>query len=640
MSKKGFFATIGGWFKRGFNGGSKELVDKSMDVEEIVSPFKQVVRGFLERKLAVGAACVVIAMFILVFIGPLFMPKYYDSYTEVTQKNVPPTMSMLSVPGAMKDQVRTIDSFGSFTVGVSEEGETYVWGSTQLGTTGIDIGDIPQEVKDAKIVMAAAGIDHIVAIDENGKVYAWGHNGLGQFGYFNPSEYPNIIPEPDELLNGTIDVANIKKITCGYQCTAILMNDGYLYLWGNKNTYQNIEKFEGRDDLIDIDFTLNYLVGLTEAGNQIYTGTRGLYDQYRSNINEKPVPSKEYLAGRKIIAIYATSNNVCAELDDGSVCFAGDFASNSVPLAPLNPGETFLEVCSGTYHYTGLTSQGRVLSWGGNTLSQTEVPAGMTGVTKIYAGAFQSYAVNGNHELVGKWGLKGYLFGTDTYGADIFQRIIQGGKMTMTIGAIAVIISSIIGILVGCISGYFGGKVDLLLMRVTEIFAAIPFLPFALILSAIMAQWDISENQKIFMLMVILGLLTWTGLARMVRGQVLSARENEYVMAAKAMGVKEYTIAFKHILPNIVSIIFVTLTLDFASCMLTESSLSYLGFGVTYPRPTWGNMLNGANNATIIKTFWWQWVFTSLFLAITCICINIVGDTLRDVMDPKSDRDK
>jgi peptide/nickel transport system permease protein len=180
----------------------------------------------------------------------------------------------------------------------------------------------------------------------------------------------------------------------------------------------------------------------------------------------------------------------------------------------------------------------------------------------------------------------------------------------------------------------------MLLMRVTEIFAAIPFLPFALILSALMAQMNISENQKIFLLMVILGVLTWTGMARMVRAQVLVARENEYVTAAKAMGVRESVIAFKHILPNIVSIIFVSLTLDFATCLLTESSLSYLGFGVTYPRPTWGNMLNGVNNATIIKNFWWQWVFTSIFLAITCICINIVGDALRDVMDPKSDRDK
>ena len=178
------------------------------------------------------------------------------------------------------------------------------------------------------------------------------------------------------------------------------------------------------------------------------------------------------------------------------------------------------------------------------------------------------------------------------------------------------------------------------LMRFPEIFGAIPSLPFAMILSALMAQMDISENEKIFILMVILGLLSWTGLARLVRGQILLAREQEYVTAAKAMGLRESRIAFRHILPNIVSVIFVTLTLDFATCMLTESTLSYLGFGVTYPRPTWGNMLNGANNSTVIKNFWWRWLFPAIFLAITCICINIVGDTLRDVMDPKSDRDK
>ena len=184
------------------------------------------------------------------------------------------------------------------------------------------------------------------------------------------------------------------------------------------------------------------------------------------------------------------------------------------------------------------------------------------------------------------------------------------------------------------------GKVDIALMRVTEVFAAIPFLPFAMILSSIMSHMPWSENAKIFLLMCILGVLSWTGLARLVRGQVLVARENEYVTAAKAMGVKESKIAFKHILPNVISIIIVTLTLDFATCMLTESSLSYLGFGVTPPRPTWGNMLNGANNMTVMNNYWWQWLFTALFLAVTTICINIIGDALRDVMDPKSNAER
>ena len=180
----------------------------------------------------------------------------------------------------------------------------------------------------------------------------------------------------------------------------------------------------------------------------------------------------------------------------------------------------------------------------------------------------------------------------------------------------------------------------MILCRVMEGFSAIPFLPFAMILSAVMSQMTLSEEMRIFIIMCILGVLSWTGLARLVRGQVLAARESEYVVAAQAMGVKSFKIAFKHILPNVISVIIVNLTLSFATCMLIESTLSFLGFGVNYPRPTWGNMLNGANNATVIQNFWWQWLFTSIFLAITTICINIVGDTLRDVMDPKSSVDK
>ena len=236
--------------------------------------------------------------------------------------------------------------------------------------------------------------------------------------------------------------------------------------------------------------------------------------------------------------------------------------------------------------------------------------------------------------------MRGYLFGTDQRGRDTFTRLIHGGKMTMTIGAVAVIVSSVVAIIVGCLSGYFGGWVDMLLMRVTEIFSSIPFLPFAMLLSYVMSNRPISENMKIFIIMLILGLLSWTGLARMIRGQVLAEREKEFVMAAKAMGVKEKSIAFRHILPNVISVILVSMTLDFAGCLLTESSLSYLGFGVQQPRPTWGNMLNGANNSIVIQNYWWQWLFPAIFLSIATISINIIGDTLRDVLDPKSSREK
>ena len=158
-----------------------------------------------------------------------------------------------------------------------------------------------------------------------------------------------------------------------------------------------------------------------------------------------------------------------------------------------------------------------------------------------------------------------------------------------------------------------------------------------MILSTIVRMLDVGETIRIILIMVVLGVLSWPPLARLIRGQVLAEREKEYVTAAKSMGVKNFTIAFKHILPNIISVIIVSMTLDFAGCMLIESSLSYLGFGVSLPQPTWGNMLNGANNSIVIQSFWWRWVFPSIFLGICTICANIIGDTLRDVMDPKAE---
>jgi peptide/nickel transport system permease protein len=233
------------------------------------------------------------------------------------------------------------------------------------------------------------------------------------------------------------------------------------------------------------------------------------------------------------------------------------------------------------------------------------------------------------------WGLKGYLFGSDELGRDIFTRLLNGGRMSITIGAVAVIISTIIGIIVGGISGYFGGKIDMVLQRITEMINSLPFLPFAMILSALIGN-AMTSNQRIFLIMVILGLLSWPGLSRLVRAQILSIREQEYVIAARSLGIKKLGIVFRHILPNVISVIIVSATLDFATSMLTEATLSYLGFGVQAPQPTWGNMLYGANDSKVIQNYWWRWVFASIILGVCVICINLVGDGLRDAIDPKS----
>lgn len=652
-SSSGAAPRKGGFVSRLFRTGSNQLADemdaaRAADVEAIVSPARQILNNFFERKLAVGALILLVAMFAVMFIGPLFMPKYKDNYTDVTQQHISPTMSLMSVPGELKNDIKHIDGFGTFTVGLSNAGKVYVWGSTQLGTTGIDIGEIPEEVQNAKIAFVSAGYDHIVAIGEDGKLYTWGAWRLGQI--YTEAEYlekskeleasPDIVYLPDELRENGVDVSHVKKLTCGYQATCILMDDGTYYMWGNKKAYSNMEVIMNMPAFDDVVFTLNSVLGLNGKHTSIYSGSRDNFQKLKADVNAKAVDASDFLKGRTIVSLIAANKSVAVLLSDGSVAFSGDFSMDATPVPTLAAGEEYVQIVGGASHYSAITNKGNVYSWGQNDLNQTDMPGSTAGATKLYSGANQTYAVGDEDQLVTSWGLKGYLFGTDSKGANIFQRIIQGGKMTMTIGAVAVIISSLIGIIIGCLSGYFGGKVDILLMRLAEIVGAIPFLPFAMILSAVMGHMTISETMRIFIIMCILGVLSWPGLARLVRGQVLLARESEYVTAAKAMGVRENVIAFKHILPNIMSVILVSLMLDFGTCMLTESSLSYLGFGVQYPRPTWGNMLNGANNATIINSYWWEWFFTALFLAITTICINIVGDALRDVMDPRSNAEK
>ncbi len=225
--------------------------------------------------------------------------------------------------------------------------------------------------------------------------------------------------------------------------------------------------------------------------------------------------------------------------------------------------------------------------------------------------------------------------GSDGYGRDVFTRLITGGRLTLTVGAVAVSIQVILGVIVGGFAGFYGGKVDNILMRFAEIVGAIPFLPLAMTLSVVIGN-RLTETQRVYLIMFILGILGWSGLARLVRGQILAEREKEFVLAAKATGIKERVIIFRHIIPNVITVVIVNATLAYATSLLTESSLSYLGFGVVEPNPTWGNMLTGSQSSNTIANYWWRWVFPALALSMCTISINMIGDGLRDAIDPKS----
>lgn len=640
--KKEFF--LSRWFKRMVFGTFREWASSD---ERFDSPSKLAFKRFFRKKLAFAAVIVLVALFLFVMIGPLFSPIDL-SYKEPMHMNIGPTHNMMRLPSEMKDSPVSISSRGSYTVGLDKDGNVHTWGyyKTTSKNPIENVMNVPKEVEDANILFAAAGYDHCLAIGDDGTVYAWGVFDNGQYGH-DGTLIAACEKMPLELMNGNkIDVSKVKQVVCGYQVSAILMEDGTLYTWGNYNTgalnMSSIRKYAKNepDKIVKIEFTNNNMYALTESG-QFIPGTNKSFENVELRSADGQVSTKklsEYLGGRKVKDIVASGDSMLLLIEDGELLLLGSTAT----VSQLPEGETPVSIQAGMRHFSILSSAGKVYAFGNGSLGQTDVPKSLTkegAVDRIISVGFQNYTFK-DGEFVDSFGLKGYLMGTDELGRDVFNRVMNGGKMTMTVGAVAVIVAAIIGIIIGCLSGYFGGWVDMFLMRVTEIFGAIPFLPFALVLSAILQASDLKEETRIFIIMIVLGVLSWTGLARLVRGQILSEREKEFVTAAKAMGIKEKRIAFKHILPNIISVILVTLTLDFASCMLTESSLSYLGFGVQPPRPTWGNMLNGCRNATVIEVYWWRWLFPAIFLSIAVICINIIGDTLRDVLDPKSEVEK
>ncbi len=611
------------WIKRAF---FREKVE--LGGEKIESPRALLREAFFHKKTAVGALIVLISLFLFVLIAPLFLPLDIN-YTDPLQQNISPGYGLRSLPRTLKKSVQKIDGFADFTVGLSKGGEVFVWGNTKDGLRGYDLSEIPENVR-AGAVAVAAGKDHIIAVTKTGEIVGWGDKSCGQYGY---EEVLNAIPMSKALGRG-VDPARVQSLACGYQATALVLADGRAHLWGNTNTVVNLAQMQNLTDVAEVVFSNSVAIARKKDGS-IFTGEREYFHAAVSSKNGRQNSLNAHMVGRKALQIVANHKCLAILTEDNELIVSGAFENGEDELPTLQNHEYFTQIAAGTRHFLGITNLGNVYGWGHNAYKQCQLSKKEEG-GEVFAGSLQSYVVDEEGKLAQSAGLRGYLMGTDGRGRDVFARIAHGGKMTMTIGGVAVVVSSVIAMLVGCISGYFGGAVDTLLMRVTEIFSSIPFLPFAMLLSQIIKNYNVSENMRIFIIMLILGALSWTGLARMIRGQVLAEREKEFVTAARAMGVKESKIAFRHVLPNIISVILVSMTLDFAGCLLTESSLSYLGFGVQQPRPTWGNMLSGSNSSIVIQNYWWQWLFPALFLSVAVICINVVGDALRDALDPKN----
>ena len=231
-----------------------------------------------------------------------------------------------------------------------------------------------------------------------------------------------------------------------------------------------------------------------------------------------------------------------------------------------------------------------------------------------------------------------HWLGTDTLGRDVLTRLMVAGRISLTVGLGAMVMSTTIGALLGVLAGYYRGVVDQIVMRTADILMTIPGLPLLFIMAAVMSEWKVPTDYRIYVVMILLSLVGWPGLARLVRSQILSLRERQFIQATDALGLRDRRKVLNHLLPNTIPILIVSGTLSIGGAILSESTLSFFGLGVVPPTASWGNMITTANSLIDFQKRPWLWIPPGMAIFMTVISINLLGDGLRDAIDPNMKR--
>lgn len=617
MKKKSTIRRIGssfaGMFKRLFVHEKLSVLEE----EAIQTPFKTILKNFFRNRLGVIGLVVFIAFLVFAFGGSALYPIKL-TYVELTNSDLPPGTNFLSAPSSLKAaDVKKIVSGVSYSYALLNDGSLRCWG-TEPNQSLANVSDfvlkVPGEAQKAKIVDIASGGKHVLALDDQGRLYGWGYYGHGQ------TTVPQEVQKELEEGGNRID-----QLYAATMWSAVVTSDKNLYLWGSSQATMNfklprqvrghVEKLAAGDNNIAILLDDGTVRVIGEMSSEFYTN----------------VPEALRDGSVKVVDIAATNRNALALDENGAIYTWGSSQDGLTRLPSLD--QPVKAIRSGYKHFILLLEDGSVVAWGANDLKQTKLPDNLPPLTEVFSDYFQNYGM-GTDGRIHPWGNRGYLMGSDEFGRDMLGRLIHGGRVSLTVGAIAMAISVLIAIVVGLSAGYFGGWVDHVLMRAADIFSAIPFYPIAVTLSYAIGS-RISESSRLYLIMVILGVLGWMGLARLIRAQLLVEREKDFVLAAKALGIKQGKIMWRHIFPNVFNLVIVNITLGYASSLITEASLSFLGFGVAQPTPSWGNMLTTAQQSTVIQYYWWRWFIPGLFVVLAALSANLIGDALREAVDPR-----
>lgn len=605
------FSSFGNAFLRLFGVKKKQEEKDILKEEAIQSPSRMVIKNFFKNPLGVIGLVGFIGIFLFVFIGQMVVP-YDPYYQQGSMKNIAPGYGYMDIPQQLLDEgVVDIQSGITFSAGLSKAGKVYTWGHDP----GDDIKmpeDIAEKLKTDKPVQIAVGDRHILVLTDKDEILGWGNNAFDQ----TVMKY-----EVKDLIRRE----GVKKIGAGDQYSVLLTDEGTMYVWGStlpndldripKRMQHQVEDFEVG--------SVNILVKLKDGSYDV-AGQRG------SEI-QTAIPDGLRDGSIKTVDFARATRSAAVLTEDGKIITWGSSIENPHKVPEYEGTPVQLE--GGRNHIVARLNNGKIIAWGIDNYDVLDTPKD-GGYENLYVGYFNNYAMKDEHSY-DSWGLNGFRLGTDEFGRDLSIRLIHGGEMTLIIAFVAVAIQVLIGVFIGMLAGFFGGVVDNLLMRFSEIIASFPFYPLIITLSATLPK-DVSQTERMMMVMVLLGILGWTGIARLIRGSILAEREKDYITAARALGLKEGKIMVSHMLPNVLSIVIVQATLGYAGNLLTEAGLSFLGFGVVEPFASWGNMMSAAQTTDVIEKYWWRWIFPGLAVFTTALTVNLIGDALRDALDPKA----
>ncbi|MDO5047132.1 MAG: ABC transporter permease subunit [Anaerococcus sp.] len=595
-------------------GPSKDDENDKLKEEAIMSPGRVALRNYFRNPLGIIGLILFVAIVLVIFVGSRVLP-FDQYYSQGNLTNVAPGGAYMNYPKEFEDEgVSKISIGNTFSVGLGKENNLYVWGSDNED----NVLNIPNEIKknlnEKEIIDVAAGDRHIIVATSDNEIYGWGNNS------FNQADSP-------AMEEAKIKEEGIAKLGGGVQYSVVLTKANNLVVWGSTLASRlNLLPSDINGNVVDFATNPINILAIQKDGSIRLLGVMG------SELDTQ-MPEELKDGSVKVKKVALTSSSGAALSEDGKLYVWGPSRDN---LAGENIPEfeaDLVDIAASDTVLTALDANGKIYQWGKDNYGELSTPEGE--FEQIYSSYFNNYAVRNESGEIETWGLNGFRFGSDDQGRDIFTRLIHGGKMTMIISLISTVIQIVLGVLIGMVSGFVGGKVDNVLMRFSEIVASFPFYPMLISLSALLPP-GASQEERITMVMILLGLLGWTGLARLVRGQILAERERDYITAARALGVKNWSIMIKHILPNILSIVIVNATIGYAGNLLTESGLSFLGFGVQEPTPSWGNMLTAAQSSDVLNTYWWRWVFPALAVFLTSFSVNLIGDALRDAIDPRA----